>query len=199
MNKNIIIVILIVVIIALGAAFMLNQSNGKTDTNIKIINNQTFKNGDMVQFELKDAQGNALSSQSVNITFDNNKNTVTTDQNGKGYLSIIGESAGKYDVEVKYGGNDKYNGCSAKVTITIEDGGNGAVASTQGTNVNSTVSSNSNGSSSSNLVYDSVYMVYYDKNTGIIPSGEWGGKSIAEYRAFIDNAYEHPEDYPELQ
>ena len=54
MNKNILIAILIVIIIALGAAFALGQFNGKTNTQIDIKNNETFQNGEQVQFQLKD-------------------------------------------------------------------------------------------------------------------------------------------------
>ena len=120
MNKNIIIAILVVIIIAAGAVLAFGQF-GKTDTQINIINNQTFQNGEQVTFELKDSQGNALSGQALNITYNGNSYSVTTDQNGKGYLTISGENAGKYEIEVKYAGNDKYNGCSAKDTITITD------------------------------------------------------------------------------
>ena len=121
MNKNIIIAILIIVIIAVGAALFFGQS-GKQDTQIKIINNETFQNGEQVKFELKDSSGAAISGQNVSIIFNKNETySVTTDSNGKGSLLISGESAGKYEMEVKYDGNDKYNGCSAKETITITD------------------------------------------------------------------------------
>lgn len=43
-----------------------------------------------MQFELKDAQGNALSGKTVNITYNTNETyTITTDQNGKGYITIV--------------------------------------------------------------------------------------------------------------
>lgn len=121
MNKNIIIAILVVIIIAAGAAFMFGQI-GKTQTEIKIINNETFQNGEAVHFELKDAQGNAIANQPLNITYNGNETyTVTTDDNGKGHLMISGEKAGKYEIEVKYAGNDKYASSSAKDVITVTD------------------------------------------------------------------------------
>ena len=60
MNKNIIIAILVIIIIAIGATVVLGQSNGKTNTQINIINNETFQNGEQVQFELKDDKGAAF-------------------------------------------------------------------------------------------------------------------------------------------
>ncbi len=120
-NKNIIIAIVVVIIIAAGAAIIFGQV-GKTQTEIKIINNETFQNGEAVHFELKDAQGNAIAGQTLNITFNGNETySVTTDNNGKGYLMISGENAGKYELEVKYAGNDKYAASSAKEVITITD------------------------------------------------------------------------------
>ena len=99
MNKNIIIAILVVIIIAVGAAFVAGQY-GKINTQINFINNETFQNGEQVVFELKDAQGNALSGKIVNITYNKNETySMTTDQNGKGYLTISGEAAGKYDIK----------------------------------------------------------------------------------------------------
>ena len=122
MNKNIIIAILVVIIIAGICAFMFAHPNGKTDTQINFLNKGTLKNGEQVQFELKDSQGNALSGQNIDITYNaKEKYSITTDQNGKGYLTINGEPAGKYEIEAKYAGNDKYGESSAKTTITITD------------------------------------------------------------------------------
>ena len=121
MNKNLIIAILVVIIIAAGAALMFGQ-NGKAETQINFLSNDTLQNGEQVQFQLNDTKGNALSGQTVNITFNGTeKYSITTDQNGKGYFTISGEDAGSYDIVTDYAGDDKYNGCTAKVTITITD------------------------------------------------------------------------------
>ena len=138
MNKNIIIAIVVIVIIAVGAAVFFGQV-GKQDTQIKIINNETFQNGEQVKFELKDSNGAAISGQNVSIIYNKNETySVVTDSNGKGSLLISGESAGKYEMEVKYNGNDKYKGCSAKETITITDGVADNPSSQTGSSVAST-------------------------------------------------------------
>lgn len=138
MNKNIIIAIVVIVIIAVGAVVFFGQV-GKQDTQIKIINNETFQNGEQVKFELKDSNGAAISGQNVSIIYNKNETySVVTDSNGKGSLLISGESAGKYEIEVKYNGNDKYKGCSAKETITITDDAADNPASQTGSSVAST-------------------------------------------------------------
>ena len=178
MNKNIIIAILVVVIIAVAAALMLG-SNGKMDTQINFLSEDTLNNEEQVQFELKDAEGKAISGQIVNVTFGDEKYSLVTDENGKGYLVISDESAGKYDITVDYGGDDKYNGCSAKQTITVEDGA--ADNPAPQTNSNSTANS-TNGTAG--LHYDVQYGVYYDDN-GILRNngGQIDGMSIYDIRA----------------
>lgn len=153
MNKNIIIAILIIIIIAVGAVLIFGQSSGKADTQINFLNKNTVQNGDQVKFELKDASGNPIAGVTVNLTYNNNeKYSVITDSSGRGYLTLNGESAGNYDVVVDYGGSDKYNPCTAKMTITISEGTASSTASstatqTSGNSVANTNSYNSGGNS----------------------------------------------------
>ena len=123
MNKNIIIAILIViVVIAVGvAAYNMNAhgQNGKENTSIQFLSQDNLKNGDQIQFELKDAKGNALANQHVNITYVENGQTQTysiiTDQSGKGFLVLKNENPGQYEVTVNYGGDQKHNGCTIEI------------------------------------------------------------------------------------
>jgi ABC-type Na+ efflux pump permease subunit len=192
MNRNIIIAIIIIVIIAIVGAFVLtNQgSNEKIDVKINYLNdNATFKNGDEFQFELKDAQGNAVTGQIVNITYNNEKYSVVTDNSGKAFLTIAGEEPGKYDVTVDYNGTAKYNGCTAKTTVTVEEGTSTAAANSTANSTASTAAYNnatSTGSgqqqaTSSQSYYDADLNVYYDSNGKII-GGQNDGSSIYEVR-----------------
>ena len=130
MNKNIIIAILAIIIIAAGGIAFAQTSaaadGNKQNTQINFLSNSHLKNGEMVQFELKDSQGKAIANQRINITFEDNGQkqnfSIKTDNNGKGGLVLNNEAAGDHEVTVTYGGNDKYNGCKANQTITIEQG-----------------------------------------------------------------------------
>ena len=205
MNKNIIIAILIIIIIAVVGAFVFSQQqhapDGKINTPINFLSQTTLKNGDQVQFELKDAQGAVIAGQTVTISYDDGSGnvqnyTVNTDQNGKGYLTISGEDAGKYTVTVSFAGNSKYNACTAKQTITIEDGTSDAeetvsensTANTVMYNNNSGSSSSSGNSSgsSSQSYYDANLNVYYDSNGKVI-GGQDPGASIYELRERYNN------------
>ena len=125
MNRNVIIAIIIVVIIAIVGAFALTQqgTSEKISTQINCINeNATFKNGDQIQFELKDANGKALAGEQLNITYSNDENqahTVVTDSSGKYSLILDNVPAGDNVVIVKYAGNDKYHDFELQKAITI--------------------------------------------------------------------------------
>ena len=201
MNKNIIIAILIIIIIAIIGAFVFSQQqantqDGKINTQISFLSQTTLKNGDQIQFELKDTSGAALAGQSVTISYDEGsgnvqKYSINTDQNGKGYLTISGEEAGNCEVAVDFNGTDKYNGCSAKQTITIEDGTSETEETVSENSTASTVMYNNNtdsdgSSESSNSYYDSELNVYYDENGKVI-GGQEPGASIYDLRERYNN------------
>lgn len=203
MNKNIIIAIIIIILIAAVGAFVLSQQQGgKVDTQINFLGQTTAKNGDTIQFELKDAQGNIITGQQVNITFagtgDPEYYTVITDTQGKAGILISDEEAGNYTITVSYPGDDKHNGCSVSQVITVEDGSSDASSDVSGSSQassagtsnassstgNSTSTSSSSGSSS-NLNYDSELNVYYDDNGKIV-----GGQNDGNSYEYIKN--NHP-------
>lgn len=209
MNKNIIIAILIVIILAAVGAFVFSQpqtTDGKINTEINFLSQTTLQNGDQVQFELKDTQGTAIAGQNITISYDDGsgniqKYTINTDGNGKGFLTISGEDAGNYNVTVDYAGNDKYNGCSAKQTITVQDGTSDAqetiseqsTANTVMYNNNTHTDTNKNTNdtsestpSTSQSYYDADLNVYYDANGKVI-GGQDPGASIYELRGRMNN------------
>lgn len=200
MNKNIIIAILIVIIIAVVAAFALSHpaqtQDGKLNTQVNFLSKDTLKNGEQIEFELKDAQGKAIAGQKVNISYSDKGNvqnySVITDNNGKGYLTINGEAAGTYDVTINYGGNAQYNGCTAKKTITVEEGtstqsnttqtpANSTTSTVKYNNGTSAQSSSSSQASSSQSYYDADLNVYFDQNGKVI-GGQSAGSNIWDLR-----------------
>lgn len=200
MNKNIIIAIIIIILIAVVGAFVLTQQQGgKMDTQINFLGQTTAKNGDTIQFELKDAQGNIISGQQINITFAGTGNpeyyTVVTDTQGKAGILISDEEVGNYTITVSYAGDDKHNGCSVSQIITVEEGTSDAESDLTGSsqassadtsssstgNSTSSSSSSSSSGSSSNLHYDSELNVYYDDN-GQIVGGQSDGESYEDVK-----------------
>ena len=189
MNKNLIIAILVIIIVAVVgfSVFGSGSGNGKTDTQINFLSETTLQNGDQIQIELKDAQGNVLANEIINFSYQANgveeKYSVVTNADGKAFLALSNEDAGDHQVTVSYGGNDKYNPCTATQTITITDG----ESTSETTDTNSTAStiaydnssSSSSGSSSSQYYYDSNTGNTYDSN-GVIVNGQNEGMTINE-------------------
>lgn len=203
MNRNTILIAIIVVILVIVGAYALtnlsHNGDGTLNTQITFLSKETLKNGEAVEFELKDEKGAALSGQNITITFvengENQTYSIITDNFGKGALVLNNEAPGSYDVAVSYNGTARYNGCSAKQTITIEEGT--ADTSTDSSSTESSTSApvqtnssagtslyNGNSSSQGQLHYDSQYNFYYDDN-GIIRGGQSDGMS-ADY---VRNAY----------
>ncbi len=145
MEKNKMIILALIVVIAallVGMAAMMMPNMGKQDTKLKFKSNSTLTEGDSLKVKLTDANGTAIANQTVNIIITNkNKSTdhsVVTNEKGVGTLKMD-KDAGKYNVTVSYGGNDKYKGCNVTKKITIEE----KVAEAQ-------VTSSSSGGSSDN-------------------------------------------------
>lgn len=215
MNRNILIAILAIIVIAAGGLMLFSHSgttDGKINTEVNFLTGTTLYNGDQVQFELKDVQGNALAGENVTIAYDDGSGNIQnysifTDANGRGYLTISGEDAGSYNIKVIYDGNDQYNGCTGEQTITVEDGASEAQAAepaesnssantvlyNNATSSDSTGSSDYSGSSNSTLHYDSEYNIYYDDN-GIIRGGQNDGYPVDYIRGIYESGNMVDED-----
>ena len=201
-NRNLIIIAICIILVVIAGifAFMLlqdNTQNGKINTEINFLSGENLKSGESVEFELKDAGGNALIGENITILFEENGEnqtySIVTDNEGKGSLALNNEMPGTYNVYVLYNGTTRFNGCNASQTITIEDG-----IYQPGSDSNSTepIMSNSsagtalyngNSSASPNLHYDSQYNFYYDDN-GIIRGGQNDGMSADYIREAYSSA-----------
>lgn len=183
MNKNIILIILIVIVVAILGVFIFTtaNSNGKVNTQINFLSEDTLKNGESIEIELKDDKGNALTRQNITITYEEDGKdqnySLITDGIGKVYLTLNNEPGGEHKVKVTYNGTTQYNGCFAEKTITIED--SNIAENTQATPDNSTASTveYNNASTPTQTYYDAELNEYYNAD-GIIIGGQNAGSSI---------------------
>ena len=92
MNRNhVIIAAIILVLVVLVGIFAFVQPHtdqgGKQNTQITFLSKETLKNGEAVEFELKDGQ-NPIAGQNITIKFvedgENQTYSIITDNNGKG-------------------------------------------------------------------------------------------------------------------
>jgi hypothetical protein len=203
MKRNILIVAIVIVIIALVGIFAFTQQSpthdGKLNTEIEFLSESTLKNGESVRFLLKDEKNNALPGQNVTIVFvENGENQtygISTDNGGKGALSINNELPGEYEVIVSYNGTNVVNGCVAHLNLTIEEGYSEGNSDSDGNSSAESISSNSSAgtalyntgnSSDTQLHYDSQYNFYYDDN-GIVRGGQNDGYSADYIRDIYEN------------
>lgn len=179
---------------AIVATFALSHpqtsQDGKYNTQINFLGETTVKNGDDIQFELKEVNGNGIANQGVNITYVKDgaieNYTVVTDNEGKGYFSIDAEQPGSAEITVTYGGNNKYNSCTAKESITIEEGTSqntkqvptNSSASTSLYNQQN-VSNQTGNQTGEQLFYNSEYNFYYNSN-GVVVGGQSDGANAFE-------------------
>lgn len=126
-SKNKIIIIALIVIIAalLVGVVAVMPNTAKQDTNLTFKSKLTLTEGDSLKVKLTDDNGTALANQTVNITITDKDgakdyHSVVTNENGTGKLKLD-KSAGKYNVTISYGGNDKYNPSNETKKITIKE------------------------------------------------------------------------------
>ena len=200
MNKNVIIVILIIIVLAVLGAIVFSQLNASTDTQINFLSGNALNSGDNITFELKDVHGNVLPNQMLNITYKKDDQiqtfSVVTDSEGKGYLTLVNEEDGVCEVTVNFEGADNYNPSNATQTITIGEAtsetyeepsqepteSTSSDAQAQSSNsTESSTSSDSDSSNPSNLNYDEELNVEYDDN-GVIRGGQNDGQSYKELK-----------------
>ena len=127
-NKNIIIILLVIIVIltAVLGVILLNQTNAKEPTKVKITSDNEQYEGGEVSIQLTDLNKTALSKENVNITITDNKgkvvvnDTVQTNSKGKAQLDLDLKK-GEYTINVTYAGNENYTGSNTTQKLTIKE------------------------------------------------------------------------------
>ena len=198
MNKKIILFVLGVFIVAFAAGSVL-AADAKENSEIKMLSEKTLKNGDDIELQLVDAQGNPIASQKLNLSFEANGEfenySVITDKDGKAYLVLFNEELGVHKFIANYTGSEKYNPCKLEENITIVEG----TSTSESTESNSTAStvqydnSTANNSTANNstdnetLFYCAEYNFYYNSD-GVIVGGQSDGANAFEtYKSYAES------------
>ena len=71
MNKKIMLLVLSIFIVAFAIGSVIAEEQ-KENTEIKMLSEDTLKNGDNIELQLVDAKGNPIASQNINISFEAN-------------------------------------------------------------------------------------------------------------------------------
>ena len=199
MNKKIILLVLSIFIVAFAIGSVIAEEQ-KESAEIKMLSEDTLKNGDNIELQLVDAKGNPIASQNINISFEANGKlenySVVTDKDGKAFLVLFNEELGDHKVIVNYSGNEKYNPFKLETSIKIvegestsEDTEDESTASTVQYDNSTANDGNSSASASgepAELYYCQEYNFYYDSD-GVIHGGQSDGADAFEtYMAYKD-------------
>lgn len=175
-NKNIIIILIAIIIIAVVAGVMFLQStNAKEPTKLRVTSENTLTEGDALLVQLTDLNKTPISKEILNITITDSKGKVVVDDvvktNSKGLAKIdLHLKKGKYNVTVSYGGNENYtsNTTTQKLTIKEEQ-----TASTQ-----TSSSSNYDGRDLSGGTNENVEIEQVHEESGVIEGYKGGRKGV---------------------
>lgn len=123
--KKIIIAVIVILIIAVVAFSYISANTHQT--RIDVLSNNTLKNGDTFEFVLKDNYRQVLPNQPVDIKILDEsgwatKYNVTTDDEGKGYVTINALDNGNYTVHTSYNGTMFFTECKSVTNLIIDDG-----------------------------------------------------------------------------
>ena len=107
---------------------VLHPFDTKQPSKVKITSNKTLTEGDNLTVKLTDLNKTPISKADVNIIIKDSKGkvvankTVQTNDKGNAKLDLdLKLNKGKYDVDVRYGGNENYTGNNTTQKLTIKE------------------------------------------------------------------------------
>ena len=82
--------------------------------------NTSYNSDDSMTITLKDVKNNPIANVQLSIDINGNSTDKLTDENGQIFLPAKNFDAGTYIVTITYGGNEAYNGSSARAVMRID-------------------------------------------------------------------------------
>ena len=126
-EKRILIIAGIVVIIVIVATFILLFSNAEDSSysRISILGNGSVSENGTIDVKLANGDGVALKDKDITITLKDSEGNVVFNKTAKTYVNGVANvkltnvSAGSYDVEATFAGDDNYTSCSVSEKLKI--------------------------------------------------------------------------------
>lgn len=124
--KNLVIAIVIILLVVGVGAYAFISIN-HVDTKIEITANDPSQNGDNITVQLKDSYRNVYPNQKIDVKILDDsgwayKYTVTTDDNGCGYVSLNAFDNGEYTVHATFKGDMFLSESKCTTPLVIDDG-----------------------------------------------------------------------------
>ncbi|MDO5860566.1 hypothetical protein [Methanobrevibacter sp.] len=129
MDKKELIIVGIIIIIAVVVGSILFASNGDSKyTTLDVLNKGAIGENSTVYVKLSDNEKTALSGKTLHIKLTNNEskviyeNSVKTHATGVAIVELENISAGDYNLNVTFDGDENYTGSSISQKITVKEG-----------------------------------------------------------------------------
>ena len=125
LRKLIIAVVVIILVVGIAAyAFIAVNS---ADTKLEITCNNSTQNGDNITVQLKDSYRNVYPDQQIDVKILDDSGwayrySVTTDEEGFGYVPITALDNGEYTIHATFNGTMFLSQSSSSATFTVDDG-----------------------------------------------------------------------------
>ena len=121
-QKTIIALLCVIIVILILGVVMFSPFMAKEDSNL-VISDKKITVGDSLVVKLTDGDGNPIANETINIKLID-KDGITIDENiitnSKGRAKFKMEEKGKYSVECKFDGDNKYSSSSTAGNLTVK-------------------------------------------------------------------------------
>lgn len=134
MNRRTLLIIAIIVVAAIGAAaFMIsslsgNDNDGGADeSKLDILGNGTIKENGTLNVKLSNGEGVALKDKEIHVSVKDSDGNVVFEKSAKTYVNGVANfkienvSAGEYEVNATFDGDDNHTAVSASKKLVIEE------------------------------------------------------------------------------
>lgn len=124
-KKLLIVLVVILVVVGIGAYAYISINH--VDTKIEITANNPSQNGDNITVQLKDSYRNVYPDQKIDVKILDEsgwayKYTVTTDNEGCGYVTLNTFDNGEYTVHATFKGDMFMSESKNSIPLVIDDG-----------------------------------------------------------------------------
>lgn len=126
--KDILIAGIIIIVVAFVLSFVFSPSSSAHDTNLQILNKGDFGSNSTIYIKLTDNNRTALSGKAVHVKITDNQSnviydeTVKTHATGVAMAKLANVSAGEYNIEVSFDGDENFTGSHISKKINVEGG-----------------------------------------------------------------------------
>ena len=127
-KKELIVTGMVIIIAVVAAGIIFAPSISANDTSIEILNKGDLGGNSTIYVKLADGDKISLSNKTIHIKLTDEKNNVVyedsvkTKATGVAIVKLHNISAGQYNLDVKYDGDENYTGCSISQKVTVKQG-----------------------------------------------------------------------------